>query len=280
MFNNELIRVRCSEIVLSTTITTMITIAIVKKIEKRETLMFLPIPAIDLMDGQVVRLSRGEADQKTVYSDNPARTACDFEKAGARRLHVVDLDGAFGGEPANLDAVKSIRESVEMEIELGGGLRDHDTIMRVLDLGIDYVILGTSALRRKDLVAGLATEIGEKLIVGIDARDGLVAVEGWVETSDLQAHDFAGELEQMGVGTIIHTDISTDGMMTGPSLKPTGDLARGTSMNVIASGGIRHVADLVALHSLRLPNLIGAISGRAVYEQTLDIAEAVERLSG
>ena len=240
--------------------------------------MFLPIPAIDLMEGQVVRLSRGEADQKTIYSDDPVRTACEFERAGADRLHVIDLDGAFSGQPANLDMVKAIREKVGMKIELGGGLRTREAIMSVLDLGIDHVILGTGALRQKDLVADLAREIGERLIVGIDTRNGRVAVEGWVETSNLLAGEFSQELEQMGVGTIIHTDILTDGMMTGPSLEATGDLARLTSMDVIASGGIRDVNDLLALRSLGLPNLIGAISGRAVYEKTLKLAMAVERL--
>jgi phosphoribosylformimino-5-aminoimidazole carboxamide ribotide isomerase len=166
-----------------------------------------------------------------------------------------------------------------MEIELGGGLRDQAAVERAFELGVNYAILGTSALRDRPLVERLAAAHGRRIIVGIDARDGKVAVEGWVETSDTLAVDFARELESIGVGTVIYTDIATDGMMTGPSIKSTAELADAVDgMNVIASGGIRNVMDLLALQSLARPNLIGAITGRAVYEKTLDIAEAVARL--
>ena len=235
---------------------------------------FLPIPAIDLMDGQVVRLRRGAAEEKTVYSDDPAATARAFEEAGARRLHVVDLDGAFGGEPKNRASLESIRAAVGMEIETGGGLRTEDDVASVFDLGVDYAIIGTGAVRDRALVGRLVERFGPKIICGIDARDGRVAVEGWVETSDLSQIDFACELEALGVGTVIATDIATDGMMTGPNLESLEGLAGATAMKVIASGGVRNLADLRAIHRLSHANIIGAITGRAVYEGKLDVAEA------
>jgi phosphoribosylformimino-5-aminoimidazole carboxamide ribotide isomerase len=240
----------------------------------------LPIPAIDLMDGHVVRLSRGEARAKTVYSDDPVAVARGFEAAGAKRLHVVDLDGAFGGEPKNLASIAAIRRAVTMEIEVGGGLRTAEAVERVLGLGVDYAILGTGALRDRDLVARLAARHGARLIVGIDAREGLIAVEGWVETSDLKATEFARQLAGLGVGTAIATDIATDGMLTGPNLGFYRELAAAApELKLIASGGVRDIADLEALEGLGLPQLIGAISGRAIYEKTLDLAEAMRRLS-
>jgi phosphoribosylformimino-5-aminoimidazole carboxamide ribotide isomerase len=241
--------------------------------------MFLPIPAIDLMGGQVVRLRRGLASEKTVYSDDPVAVAQAFEAAGARRLHVVDLDGAFSGEPANIGVLKQIRAGVKMQIEMGGGLRTRQAVQRVLELGVDYAILGTSALRDRKLVETLAACHGDQLIVGIDAKDGMVAVEGWVETSDLAAADFARQLQDLGVGTIIYTDIATDGMMTGPNLPAVNALAGSVIMDVIASGGVRHVEDLLALARLARPNLIGAITGRAIYEKQIDLTEAIARLS-
>lgn len=239
---------------------------------------FLPIPAIDLMDGQVVRLKRGEAGQKTVYSNDPVGVARDFEAAGARRLHVVDLDGAFGGKPMNLEVVRAIREATGMEIELGGGLRTREAVERALELGINYTILGTSALQDRELLEELAGEHGDRLIVGIDARDGRVAIEGWVETSSMTVLEFARELEKIGIGTVIHTDISTDGMLTGPNTAALAQLADSTIMDVVASGGVSGIDDLLALQRLGKPNIIGAIIGRAIYDRKLDLREAVERL--
>lgn len=240
----------------------------------------LPIPAIDLMNGQVVRLSRGEASARTVYSDDPVAVAREFQAAGAPRLHVVDLDGAFGGEPVNLETIAAIRRAVAMDIEVGGGLRTMESVKRVLAMGIDYAILGTGALRDRSLVASLAADYGDRLIVGIDARDGRVAVEGWVETSDLKATDFAAEVAAMGVATVIATDIATDGMMTGPNLNFYRELADAApQLKLIASGGVRDLADLDALERLGVEQLIGAISGRAIYEKTLDLREAMRRLS-
>lgn len=240
--------------------------------------MFLPIPAIDLMGGQVVRLARGRAEAKTVYSDDPVSVARSFEQAGARRLHVVDLDGAFKGEPANLGAIEKIRAAVGMEIEVGGGLRDRAAVERLLGLGVNYAILGTGALRNRALTQELAAAYGRQLIVGIDAKDGKVAVEGWVETSDQDALEFAREMERLGVGTVIFTDIATDGMMTGPSLPSLARLCETVKMDVIASGGIRNTQDLLDLKALGKANLIGAITGRAIYEKTLDLAESVKQL--
>ena len=241
--------------------------------------MFLPIPAIDLMDGQVVRLSRGEAKAKTVYSADPAAVARSFEAAGARRIHVVDLDGAFGGSPANLPAIKAIRDAVSITIEVGGGLRTRRDVEAVFALGVDCAILGTSALRDRPLVEELAKAFGERMAVGIDARDGKVAIEGWVQTSDIDALDFARRMEQLGVGAVIFTDIATDGMMTGPNLAALARVADSVGMDVIASGGIRNMEDLLALRALTRPNLIGAITGRAIYEKTLDLTEAIEELT-
>lgn len=240
---------------------------------------FLLIPAIDLMDGEVVRLRRGEADAKTVYSRDPADIALGFERAGATRLHVVDLDGAFGGRPRNRAAIEAIRAAVGMKIELGGGLRTESDVQSVLDLGVDYAILGTSAVRDRALVGRLVQRHGDRIIVGIDAKDGRVAVEGWVETSDLDQMEFARQLHALGVGTVIATDIATDGMMTGPNLGSLESLARATPMRVIASGGVSRMEDLIALRGLGLPNLIGAISGRAVYDGALDVARAVRLLA-
>jgi phosphoribosylformimino-5-aminoimidazole carboxamide ribotide isomerase len=240
----------------------------------------LPIPAIDLMDGHVVRLARGRAEAKTVYSDDPAAVAREFEAAGARRLHVVDLDGAFGGRPRNRDAIRAIRDAVSMEIEVGGGLRTEEDVREVFELGAQFAILGTSALRDRALVGRLVERWGERIIVGIDAKDGRVAVEGWVETSDLEQVDFARELESLGVTTVIATDIATDGMLSGPNLASLRALAEATTMNVIASGGVASIGDLRALRDLRRPNLIGAIVGRAIYEKKLDLRAAVAEFGG
>lgn len=242
--------------------------------------IFLPIPAIDLMSGQVVRLKRGAASEKTVYSNDPVSTALGFEVAGARRLHIVDLDGAFTGESSNLPVIEAIRNAVGMEIELGGGLRTRAAVERVLKMGINYAIMGTSAVRDRDLLEELAGEFGDHLIVGIDARNGKVAIEGWVETSTMTVLEFVRELEKIGVGAVIHTDIETDGMMAGPNSAALAKLADSTIMEVVASGGVSSIADLEALRALGRPNLIGAIIGRAIYDRKIDLREAIARMRG
>ena len=240
---------------------------------------FLPIPAIDLMDGCVVRLRRGRAEEKTIYSRDPAEVARGFEQAGAPRLHVVDLNGAFGGGPRNSAAVASIAEAVQMQIELGGGLRTETDVAQAFDLGVHYAIVGTSAVRDRSFVERLVGQYGAKIIVGVDAKDGHVAVEGWVETSDLDQIEFIGELEAIGVATIVATDIATDGMMTGPNLESLSAVASATRMNVIASGGVRNLEDLRSIRALNCANLTGANTGRADYEGTLDVAQAIADLA-
>lgn len=240
---------------------------------------FMPIPAIDLMDGQVVRLKRGEAGLKTVYSDDPVTMAMRFEDAGAKRLHIVDLDGAFEGRPRNYEALAHIRLSVRMEIEVGGGLRKAEDIARLFDIGVNYAILGTSALQDRTLVSELVELHDDRIIVGIDCKDGKVAVKGWVETSDVSQLDFAQKLQDIGVSTIIATDIATDGMMQGPNLQNLVLLAQSAKVNIIASGGVRNLEDLKDIHSLGQSNIIGAIVGRAIYDGQLNLREAIAAFS-
>ena len=178
--------------------------------------------------------------------------------------------------PRNRAALESIRKATRMQIETGGGLRSEAAVAELFDLGVDYAILGTSAVRDRELLGRLIERWGDRIIVGIDARDGLVAVEGWVETSELSQLDFARDLEAAGVATVIATDIATDGMMTGPNLASLAELARATTMKIIASGGVRGLDDLKATRALGHANIIGSITGRAVYEEKLDVAEAVE----
>ncbi len=240
---------------------------------------FLPIPAIDLMEGEVVRLRRGEARAKTVYSRDPVEVARRFERAGARRLHVVDLDGAFSGRPGNRAAVAAIREAVAVELEVGGGLRREADLEALFALGADFAILGTSAIADRAFVRRALDRFGPRIIIGLDAREGRVAVEGWTRSAPLTQAELARDLEALGARAVIATDIASDGMMTGPNLAGLRALAEATAMEVIASGGVRHLEDLRAIRDLGAPNVIGAIAGRAVYEGALDLAEAVRALA-
>lgn len=235
-------------------------------------------PAIDIKDGQCVRLLRGEMDQATVFGDNPAAQAKAFVAAGCRWLHLVDLNGAFAGKPVNGAAVDAILAAVDVPVQLGGGIRDHDTIARWLDAGISRVILGTVALRDPELVKAAARAYPGKVAVGIDARAGMVAVEGWAETSNTTAVDLARRFEDAGVCALIYTDIERDGAMKGPNVTATADLANAVSIPVIASGGVSSMADLRALKECGAP-LNGAISGRALYEGSIDLAEATAFLA-
>jgi len=298
---------------------------------------FLIIPAIDLMAGRCVRLRQGRADDRTEFSDNPAAIARRFDAAGARRIHVIDLDGAFSGAPENLAAIRAIRQAVGCEIELGGGLRTPETVRRALSEGINYVILGTLAVEQPALLAQIVREHGERVFVAIDARNGIVATRGWQETSQakLAAVDFAQRMVALGVRTFLHTDIARDGMLTGPNIEATRELAlafgrsdspvgqsafrtsdspigkssfgrpdspighsafgrsdspvgQGGATGVsppptpqaffIASGGVSSLDDLRALADLKLPNLVGAIAGRAIYDGRLELAEAIRLL--
>jgi len=237
-------------------------------------------PAIDLKDGQCVRLLRGEMDQATVFGDDPAAQALLFQEAGCTWLHVVDLNGAFAGEPVNGSAVEGILEATNMKVELGGGIRDLATIETWLKKGIARVILGTVALKNPELVKQACLEFPGRIAVGIDAKGGFVAVEGWAELSEITALELARKFEDAGVAAIIYTDIDRDGLMTGPNTEATIELAKAISIPVIASGGVSSMADLQSLKDAGGDLLEGAISGRAVYDGAIDPAQAVALLQG
>ncbi|PZQ50472.1 MAG: 1-(5-phosphoribosyl)-5-((5-phosphoribosylamino)methylideneamino)imidazole-4-carboxamide isomerase [Rhodovulum sulfidophilum] len=233
-------------------------------------------PAIDLKDGQCVRLLRGDMEAATVFGADPAAQARAFAGAGCRWLHLVDLNGAFEGHPVNAAAVEAILAAVDVPVQLGGGIRDRATIDRWLDRGVARVILGTVAVRDPDLVRAAAAACPGKIAVGIDARGGKVAVQGWAEATETEAVDLARRFEDAGVAAIIYTDIDRDGAMEGPNVPATEALARAVSIPVIASGGVSSIEDLRALKALDI--LDGAISGRALYEGKIDLAEAVRLL--
>lgn len=234
-------------------------------------------PAIDLKDGQAVRLLRGEMDQATVFNDDPAAQARAFVDAGCDWLHLVDLNGAFAGKPVNADAVDAILAACPVPAQLGGGIRDMKTIEAWIDKGLARVILGTVAVENPDLVREAARTFPGKVAVGIDARDGKVATKGWAEETDVDATDLAMQFEDAGVAAIIYTDINRDGAMQGPNVEATAALARAVSIPVIASGGVSSIADLVALRDCGA-DLNGAISGRALYDGAIDLAEALRTL--
>ena len=234
-------------------------------------------PAIDLKDGQCVRLLRGEMQAATVFNDDPAAQGRAFADAGAEWLHLVDLNGAFAGQPVNAAAVDSILKSVTIPCQLGGGIRDMATIEGWLSRGLARVILGTVAVENPDLVRQAARAFPGQVAVGIDARKGRVATKGWAEETDIAVTDLARAFEDAGVAAIIYTDIDRDGAMQGPNVAATADLARATSIPVIASGGVSSLADLIALRDCGAP-LNGAISGRALYDGKLDLAQAMAAL--
>lgn len=233
------------------------------------------IPAIDLSEGQVVRLERGEMARRTVYSGDPGAMARRWQDEGAERLHVVDLDGAIAGRPVNLEGLRAIVAAVDIPVDLGGGLRTLDDIAAVLDLGVRWVLLGTSALTSPEVLAAALERFGDAICVSIDARDGRVAIEGWVETSDLPALELARRVEQMGVREIVHTDILSDGMLSGPNLPALREITQSTDLRVIAAGGVKTLDDIRALRELEPQGLVGAISGRAIYTGDLPLAEAI-----
>jgi phosphoribosylformimino-5-aminoimidazole carboxamide ribotide isomerase len=235
-------------------------------------------PAIDLKDGQCVRLLRGAMDAATVFGDDPAAQARAFAAAGCRWLHLVDLNGAFAGRPVNAAAVEAILAAVAIPVQLGGGIRDRATIEAWLDKGVARVILGTAALRDPALVRSAARAYPGRIAVGIDARNGHVAVEGWAETTGTLVSELARRYEDAGVAAIVYTDIERDGTMEGPNVAATAALANMVAIPVIASGGVSSLADLKALKESGAP-LDGAISGRALYEGRLELAEAVAYLA-
>jgi phosphoribosylformimino-5-aminoimidazole carboxamide ribotide isomerase len=235
-------------------------------------------PAIDLKDGQCVRLKLGEMDQATVFNDDPADQAAKFERQGFKYLHIVDLNGAFAGKPVNGHAVDAILKTVKMPVQLGGGIRDLATIERWLDKGIRRVILGTIAVRDPALVREACKKFPHQIAVGIDAKGGKVAVEGWAETSELTAIDLAKRFEDAGVAAIIYTDIDRDGVLKGLNLPSTAELARSTKIPVIASGGLASIADIKDLLQPQYRMLEGAITGRALYDGRIDPKEALALL--
>ena len=231
-------------------------------------------PAIDLKDGQAVRLFKGEMDQATVFNDDPAAQAMEFVAAGCDWLHLVDLNGAFAGEPVNAAPVEAILERCGVPAQLGGGIRDMATIERWLSKGLARVILGTVAVENPALVRQAARAFPGQVAVGIDARNGRVATKGWAEETDVLATDLARSFEDAGVAAIIYTDINRDGAMQGPNIAETAALANAVSIPVIASGGVSSIDDLKALKSCGAP-LNGAISGRALYDGAIDLSEAL-----
>jgi phosphoribosylformimino-5-aminoimidazole carboxamide ribotide isomerase len=232
-------------------------------------------PAIDLKDGQCVRLLRGDMDKATVFNDDAGAQAAAFAGQGCEWLHVVDLNGAFEGRPVNGDAVDAILGAVKVPLQLGGGIRDAETIAMWLERGVARVILGTIAVRDPDLVRAACREHPGRIAVGIDARGGKVAVEGWAEVSELSAADLAGRFEDAGVAAIIYTDIERDGAMQGVNVAATAALAAATSIPVIASGGVSSLADIEALKAEEASGIAGVISGRALYDGGLDLGAAL-----
>jgi phosphoribosylformimino-5-aminoimidazole carboxamide ribotide isomerase len=234
-------------------------------------------PAIDLKNGECVRLQQGDMDRVTVFNKDPAAQARQWEAAGFKYLHLVDLDGAFAGKPANAAAVKAIRQAIALPIQLGGGIRDEATIESWLDAGISRVILGTIAVRNPDLVRAAAKRWPGRVVVGIDARSGRVAVEGWAEASDLDAIDLAKKFVDAGVAAIVYTDIDRDGLLKGVNVTATAAMARAVPIPVIASGGLAGIEDLVALkhEAANGAAIDGAILGRALYDGRIDPAAAL-----
>ena len=233
------------------------------------------IPAIDLKEGNCVRLEQGEMNRDTVFSDNPAEQALKWQEAGAELLHLVDLDGAFAGEPKNKAAIEAIIKAIAIPAQLGGGIRDIATIEAYLSLGLSRVIIGTAAQRNPELVIEACQKFPGRIVVGIDAKNGMVAVQGWAELTDITAVDLVRKFEDCGVSAIIYTDISRDGMMGGPNLEATRSLAEAISIPVIASGGVSSLKDIENLMAIEASGVTGAITGKAIYTGAIDLAEAI-----
>ena len=233
------------------------------------------LPAIDLKNGQCVRLEQGLMEKDTVYSDDPAAMARHWQDEGGEFLHLVDLDGAFAGVPKNREAIEAIVAAVDIPTELGGGIRDLETIEAYLKLGVDRVILGTVAKENPALVAEACRRFPGQIVVGIDAKNGLVAVRGWAEVTEKKAIDLAREMEDFGVTAIIYTDIARDGMMQGPNLEATAALAESISIPVIASGGVSSLDDIRNLLQIEASGVEGVITGKAIYSGALNLREAV-----
>jgi len=233
------------------------------------------IPAIDLKDGQCVRLGKGIMEDTTVFSNNPTEMASKWVSEGARRLHLVDLNGAFEGKPINADCVNEITKSFpDLPVQIGGGIRDLQTANAYIEAGISYLIIGTMAVTNPDFVEKLCDEFPNKIIVGLDANNGLVATDGWAKQTDIDVVELSKKYEQYGVNSIVYTDIARDGMMQGVNVEATANLAKKTSIPIIASGGITNLDDIAALLKNAHHGIMGAITGRAIYEGQLDFNDA------
>ena len=242
----------------------------------------LLIPAIDLKDGHCVRLQQGDMRLSTTFGEDPARMARRWVDAGARRLHLVDLNGAFAGKPVNESAIKAILAEVgdEIPVQLGGGIRDLDTIERYLDDGLSFIIIGTAAVKNPGFLRDACTAFGGHIIVGLDAKDGKVATDGWSKLTGHEVIDLAKKFQDYGVEGVIYTDIGRDGMMTGVNIEATVRLAQALSVPVIASGGLNSLEDVKALMAVESEGITGCITGRAIYEGKLDFAAAVRLAAG
>jgi phosphoribosylformimino-5-aminoimidazole carboxamide ribotide isomerase len=235
----------------------------------------LIIPAVDIKNGRCVRLVQGRKEDETVFSNDPAAMAKKWARAGAELIHVIDLDGAFEKSPRNHEAIKTILQTIDIPIQLGGGIRDEQTADRFLDMGVQKVIIGTEAIKNPAWVARIAGRHPGRVVVGIDARNGLVAIEGWTETTATQAVDLAKRFEDCGIAAINFTDIQRDGMQTGPNIEQTRKLAEAVDIPVVASGGVATITDIRDLLPLETCGVIGVITGKALYSGTLDFKEAL-----
>ena len=234
------------------------------------------IPAIDIKDGECVRLYKGDFEQKTVYGD-PVEMAKMWTEKGASHLHIVDLDGALDAKPKNLSLISQIVTEVTIPVQVGGGIRDKKTIEHYLEIGIERVIIGTAAIKNPELVVEAIKEFGEeKIVVGIDAKDGKVATEGWLETSDTSAVELGNKMQERGVKWVVYTDISRDGTLVGPNIESTKRLAQQTGLNVIASGGVSDIDDIKALKEIEESGVTGVITGKALYSENLKLEEAIK----
>jgi phosphoribosylformimino-5-aminoimidazole carboxamide ribotide isomerase len=233
------------------------------------------IPAIDIRDGKVVRLAQGKFSEQTTYSASPVEMAKRWACCGAEMIHIVDLDGAALGIPQNLALVRQIADAVDVKLELGGGIRSEDSICKAIEAGVSKVVIGTRALDEKFL-GDAVKKYGDRLVVGVDASDGLVVTKGWVHKTTMSAIEFANKVESMGVKTINYTDISKDGMLEGPNIESLNELLDATGIDVVLAGGISSIEDMKRLISLKAKRLKGVIVGKALYEGRLDLAEAIK----
>jgi phosphoribosylformimino-5-aminoimidazole carboxamide ribotide isomerase len=238
----------------------------------------LVIPAIDLKDGQCVRLLQGKKEAVTTYSNDPANTAKRWESYGARLLHIVDLDGAFTGSQKNLQAIMKIRQSVKIVLQVGGGIRNIGNVMNLFSAGIDRIIIGTAAIEDPEFLTYACNKYPGKVLIGIDAMNGMVAIKGWEEVTSVKAKELAKRLEMVGVSGIIYTDINRDGMLSGPNIEATGEMVESVTIPVIASGGVSCLEDIKNL--MKVKKLWGVITGKAIYSGALDLKEAMKITEG